>query len=435
MSFKFAPKSLYTRFLLITLIPIIVVQFVTTYIFYENHWDNMTRNMASSLSGEISLVVNAVSNISEAEQSSIFESVKQYMNLKLELVKDSKITDAKNDDSRFTQFKFYLSEKIKQPYNLVAFDASNTQLEIQLDKDVLKVVFSNKRLASPTSTIFILWVFGSALVLVTMSILFLRGQVRSILELSDAAEKFGKGQDINEYKPRGAKEIRLAGIAFIEMRERIKRLIGTRTQMLAGVSHDLRTPLTRMKLELSMMEQNPKVIELEEEVEEMHKMLEGYLGFAQLESNQEVTEATENVNLRPLFNKLIEKYKNTDVAFNNEIEHNLSINVKPNYFQRAIVNLFDNAAKYAKNVQIRAKILEDGALEILIDDDGEGIPENKLEDVFQPFYRIDESRNMQTGGVGLGLTIVRDIIHKHGGEVKLSKSHLGGLRVDIHLPA
>jgi two-component system osmolarity sensor histidine kinase EnvZ len=434
MTFKFAPKSLYTRFLLITLIPIIVVQFVTTYIFYENHWDNMTRNMATSLTGEISLVVNGITNVDEAQQSSIFEAAKQYMSLQITLEKNAKISEVISADDRFNQFKFYLGQKITQPYVLTPYDKGNTQLEIQLDSDVLKVVFSNKRLASPTSYIFIMWVFGSAFVLTAMSILFLRGQVRSILELSEVAEKFGKGQDFEDFKPRGAKEIRLAGVAFIEMRERIKRLIGTRTQMLAGVSHDLRTPLTRMKLELSMMEQNQKVKDLEEEVEEMHKMLEGYLSFAQLESNEEVLEPTENTNLRQMVQKLIDKYKNFEGEFLNDVDKNFYINVKPTYFQRALVNLLDNATRYAKNIQVRAKILEDGSLEILIDDDGVGIDETKLEEVFQPFYRIDESRNMQTGGVGLGLTIVRDIIHKHGGEVKLTKSHLGGLRVEIHLP-
>jgi two-component system osmolarity sensor histidine kinase EnvZ len=435
MNLKFTPKSLYTRFLLITLVPIIFIQLITTYIFYQNHWDNMTRNMAQSLSGEISLVVNGLSNVEEAEQSYIFAAAKQYMNLTMEYVKDTKISQEVSSDSRFELFKFYLSDKIKLPYNLRQFDQSNMVLEIQMGTDILSVKFSNKRLASPTTFIFFMWVIGSAIVFIVLAVLFLRGQVRSIVDLSRSAEQFGKGQDIGDFKPRGAREIRLAGVAFVEMRERIKRLIGTRTQMLAGVSHDLRTPLTRMKLELSMMEQNERVKALEEEVEEMHKMLEGYLGFAQLESNEEVLETTENVNLHELFQKLIDKYKNFDGEFTNDIEQALSINVKPRYFKRALVNLLDNATRYANNIQVRARVLETGGLEILIDDNGPGIAEDKVEEVFQPFFRIDESRNMSTGGVGLGLTIARDIIHKHGGEIHLSKSHLGGLRAVIFLPA
>ncbi|HCR85149.1 MAG TPA: hypothetical protein DIV86_00570 [Alphaproteobacteria bacterium] len=263
----------------------------------------------------------------------------------------------------------------------------------------------------------------------------MKNQIRSISSLAEAAEKFGKGLEITKFKPVGATEIRQAGIAFIEMKERIKRLVETRTQMLAGVSHDLRTPLTRMKLILSMLPDKEKKEALEQEVEEMHKMIDGYLNFTQLEVTQSFSEPTQEIFLRKFIDDIALKTANfSNVKINVNITENLTIKIRPEYFTRAIQNLVDNAARYAKYILIRAQKEENRFTHIFIDDDGVGIPEEKFDEVFQPFFRIDESRNSETGGSGLGLTIARDIIHKHGGEIKLSKSHLGGLRVTLTIP-
>jgi two-component system osmolarity sensor histidine kinase EnvZ len=265
-----------------------------------------------------------------------------------------------------------------------------------------------------------------------IALMFLRIQVRSILNLTKAAEGFGKGDDGHDYKPSGAREIRRAGIAFIEMKERIRRLIDTRTQMLAGVSHDLKTPLTRMKLITSLLG-NENRDQIESEVNEMNKMIDGYLSFARLDLPDQLAEPIEELNLHDFIENLASRYHNFPNEIIVDIPKNIFIHIRAEYFRRSLSNIIDNSLKYAKALRISASVDEENAY-IYFDDDGPGIPANKLEEVFQPFYRLDQSRNADTGGVGLGLSIARDIINKHGGDIKLSKSRLGGLRTTIILP-
>jgi two-component system osmolarity sensor histidine kinase EnvZ len=415
----------------------ILVQFVTLYIFYENHWDNMSRNMAKSLTGEISLIVNALKNVEgdKSQEDYILLASRSYMNLRTEF--EPKTSEMKTGDftNQYDLLNNTLTERVKSPFSIEAIDESDLMVKVDIGGRILKFSFSKKRVASPTTYIFIMWVIGTSLLMCIVAILFLRGQVRSILELSHAAEKFGKGQEIANYKPAGAKEIRLAAIAFIEMKERIKRLLDTRTQMLAGVSHDLKTPLTRIKLQLSLIKKKPKEISaIEDDIDEMKRMIEGYLGFAQIDSTTEFKEETKEVNLKDFINKIISKYKNQKAIFHENISENIYLHIKPEYFKRSITNLFDNAARYGKNIYINSQVLSDKELEISIDDDGVGIPESMWDRVFQPFYRVESSRNQDTGGVGLGLTIARDIIHKHGGSITLSNGEHGGLKAVIVLP-
>lgn len=429
------PKSLYGRFLVILITPIILIQIITTTIFYERHWDSLTRNMTTSFAGEVSLITNGIIGIAEDERNYILEAAKQYMSLDAYIEESVTIDSTENISEDYPLLMRNIRTRLSD-HNMALFKHSddNLRLAIQIDEDLLNIVFSDKRVASSTTYIFVMWVVGSAIIMMVIATLFLRGQVRSIVNLSTAAESFGRGLDIRKFKPSGSTEIRLAGVAFIEMKERIKRLLDTRTQMLAGVSHDLKTPLTRMRLTLSMLEDPEKAAALEQEVEEMNKMIEGYLKFAQLENHDHLAENTMDVNLKDYIEKIAERYKDYECKVTVNVPENIFIKVKPEYFARSIFNLIDNSCKYANNVLIRAQTKEDKFTHIFIDDDGKGIPEDHMEEVFQPFFRVDKSRNSETGGVGLGLSIARDVIHKHGGEIKLSKSHLGGLRAAITLP-
>ena len=428
------PRSLYSRFLLITILPLLLIQLVTTIIFFENHWDSLTRNMVQSLTGEISLIRNGINNTSQEERAYIFQAAEQYLNLEIYIEESAEINPEGNINDKYPVLIRSLELRTGSQVYLFPHGDDFYKITMLMSGDVLNVVFSDKRIANPSTYIFVMWVVGSALVLIIVSTLFLRGQIRSILSLSKAAESFGKGREVTKFKPSGAKEIRLAGVAFIEMKERIKRLLDTRTQMLAGVSHDLKTPLARIKLVTAMMQDKEKSKQLEEEVDEMEKMIDGYLRFTKIENEQNVTEKMEKVNLKEYCSALVDKFSNYEINIEMNVPKDVECKIMKDYFARALTNLIDNSARYAKNTLIRAQAKSDKFLYIFIDDDGEGIPQDKLEEVFQPFNRIDESRNSETGGTGLGLSIARDIIHKHGGEIKLSESHLGGLKVTITLP-
>jgi two-component system osmolarity sensor histidine kinase EnvZ len=430
------PKSLYSRFLLITILPLLIIQIFSVFFFFERHWDSLSRNMINSLVGEVALITNGISNVVKEEREIILQAAQQYMHMEA-FIFDQEQLDHSDAISDYEQ----LVEKTKRrlPGKDIALyehseDRYNLMINLGDGNGILNIVFSKKRIANPTTYIFILWLVGSTIVISLISILFLRNQVRSILNLSKAADHFGRGEEDHHFKPSGAKEIRLAGIAFIEMKERIKRLIDTRTQMLAGVSHDLRTPLTRIRLSTSMMEDKEKSQEIDHEVNEMEKMIDGYLRFAQVDSNIHHEENPEKLLLNRYINEIVESNRHIEANINIDIADNIFVHVRPDYFARAISNLLENASRYADSILIRAQKEEGKFLHIFIDDNGEGIAEEHLENVFQPFFRVDKSRNNETGGVGLGLSVTRDIIHKHGGDIRLSQSHLGGLKVTITFP-
>lgn len=429
-----SPKSLYWRFLMITILPMLLVQIFTTYIFYERHWSSLSRNMTSSLTGEIATIITGMESFPEEDRTAFLVETAKYNSLWVSIDRNHKLDYYKNVNDSYPELEYSLDSKMKNKFAIYREPEDRLRVSIQVGEDLVNINFSDKRIANPSTYIFILWMFSSALLLTIISVLFLRGQVRSILNLSNAADNFGKGSDLKDFKPAGAREIRAAGIAFIEMKERIKRLIDTRTQMLAGVSHDIKTPLTRMKLILSMLSDKDRKQQLEVEVNDMTKMIEGYLSFAQLESPSHLSESITSVNLKQYMEELVERYKNFPNKIEISIPDNIFLHIRPEYFRRAISNLIDNSIKYAKSLQVAAYTDETNAY-ITFDDDGPGIPESKFEQVFQPFYRLDESRNAETGGIGLGLSIARDIAQKHGGDIKLSDSHLlGGLRAIVILP-
>jgi len=387
--------------------------------------------MASSLSGEVALVVDAFSFASNEQRDKIIITTKSLMDLDIDFSSDQILDKHSYTEPEHVKYKSSLQRFFKNPVS-VTFDEEKKKIvtKILISDGLLIIKASHKRLASPTTYIFIMWMVGTAILLLGIAILFIRGQIRSIIRLARAAERFGKGQDSPDFKPQGAREIRLAALAFIQMRERIKRLLNRRTQMLAGVSHDLRTPLTRMKLQLQLMKQNSDTKALQEDVTEMEKMLEGYLDFARGEPDEKTTSVT----VSNFFNELLSSYRNHSSHINNNVSSNAEINIRPQSIRRAFSNIIDNALHYGTNIIIHTEKAKDNQISIIIDDDGIGIDHNQYNNVFQAFYRVDSSRNNKTGGVGLGLSITRDIINRHGGDIKLDKSPQDGLRVIVTLP-
>lgn len=431
---KIVPRSLYSRFLLIIIAPMVLAQLVAVYMFYERHWSTMSRHLASSLSGEIALVLRQMEHSRQEDFSEIFLVAKQYMGLDA-IFRENEYIDVVNIYApEYTLLAEGLRKHFSYPFVISpAQDSQDIVLKVQWPNSVLEIRTTQKRLANPTTYIFIMWMTGTATIFLIVSIMFLKNQVRSIVRLTEAAEKFGKGQDMPSFKPQGAKEIRRAAIAFIEMRERIKRLLTRRTQMLAGISHDLRTPLTRMKLQLAMSDNTKETKELKTDVDEMEKMLEGYLDFVRGETGDAAKEKSTDIELSVFINGIIKGCRTYKGKIENNIAEHIILHGRPILLKRCFVNFIDNAMRYGSHIKIDAQEKAD-FVAITIDDNGPGIPVAERKKVFQPFYRIEHSRNKETGGVGLGLPIARDIIHAHGGEVSLKKSPIGGLRVEIKLP-
>jgi two-component system osmolarity sensor histidine kinase EnvZ len=291
------------------------------------------------------------------------------------------------------------------------------------------VLVSRKRIFSSTTYLVYFWAVGTAILLVAVALVFMRNQVRPIRRLAVAAERFGKGQDVPAFKPEGATEVRQASAAFIQMRERIKRQIEQRTAMLAGVSHDLRTPLTRMKLELAMLGDSPDVASLKQDVQQMERMIEGYLAFARGEGREDV----QPVDLGELLRKLAADFRREGAEVDLHVEQPVTLSLRREAIRRCLTNLIGNAHRYGGAVSVRVGKRR-GGVEVLVDDDGPGVPPDKREEVFKPFVRLDSSRNFDTGGTGLGLTIARDVARGHGGDLTLDESPTGGLRARLWLP-
>ncbi len=303
------------------------------------------------------------------------------------------------------------------------------EILVQLADGVLRVLAPRSRLFSSTTYIFIMWMVGSSIILFLVALLFMRNQVRPIRRLALAADSFGKGRDVADFKPEGAAEVRQAAAAFLLMRERINRQIEQRTEILAGVSHDLRTPLTRMKLQLAMLDQTPEAENLETDVASMERMVEGYLAFARGEG----AEQPRPVEVSGLLRDVVGQMCRDGGVIDLHVEEAMTVPLRPETMRRCMSNLIGNAQRHGEHVSVRAGA-RDKIIEITIDDDGPGIPPESREDAFKPFFRLEGSRNPETGGVGLGLTIARDVARNHGGDLVLEDAPGGGLRARLWLP-
>lgn len=427
------PKSLLGRALLIIVTPLILLQVVSGLIFYETHWDKVSYRLARSVAGDISAILHLVSNDpSPAGRERAVDLAGGSMEMFVTFLPGAILSNkaAKPDNDLEDMLDRAMQSFIVKPYRIDSDSSDrNVIIDVQLADGVMRVTTTRKRLFSTTVYVFVIWMVGTSLILFGVATIFMRNQVKPIRRLARAAENFGKGRDVSNFKPEGATEVRQAAQAFMAMRERIQRQITQRTDMLSGVSHDLRTPLTRMKLQLAMLKDIDGAEDLSADVSEMEHMLEGYLAFARGEG----TEKPAPTDLGGLLEDVVGQVRRRGRPIDLHLEDHLNLPLRPNAFKRCVTNLVENAARYGQHVSVRAGHRGD-AIEITVDDDGPGIPEEKRAEVFRPFFRLDDSRNPETGGVGLGLTIARDVVRSHGGEILLSESPAGGLRGRIRLP-
>ncbi len=428
----YLPRSLLGRSLLIVVTPLVVLQVVSAFIFYESHWDQVSKSLALGLAGDVAMVIDMLRQDPSPEgQQRVLDAAERTMDIAVTLKPGEILPNRLSVQSSLGgEVRRAIRHRVGKPARVEArSDQDAVLVDIQLPEGVLSVIAPRKRLFSATIYVFVLWTVGGTLILLGIATMFMRSQVRPVLRLARAADNFGKGRDVPNFKPEGAREVRLAARAFIAMRARILRQISQRTEMLAGVSHDLRTPITRMKLELAMMKTSDSVAALKDDVAEMERMLEGYLDFARGEG----AETPEPNDVVALLDEAVRKARRISDGIELRAEGSLVVPLRPNAFRRCINNLIGNATRYARHVVVDAG-KRGRSIEIVIDDDGPGIPEARRDDVFKPFFRLEGSRNTGTGGVGLGMTIARDVARGHGGEIVLGESPLGGLRVRLRLP-
>ncbi len=429
------PHGLLGRSLLIIVTPLIVVQLVSAYIFYATHWDTVAKRLAWSLAGDISATIEALRAFPDPDsQLAVLRIAQTSMDLDMRFIEGGILPNVPQGDPvglLDQAFSDSMQQRVQRPFQL---DSASQDREIlvrvQLSDGLLEIEVPRKRLFSSTTYIFMLWMVGTSMLLLGIATIFMRNQVRSVRKLAVAVDRFGKGQDVPNFKPEGATEVRQAAQAFNVMRDRLKRQIQQRTEMLAGVSHDLRTPLTRMKLQLALMGDVDGGGDLLEDVAEMERMVEGYLAFARGEGSEKPV----STDLGVLLDEVVGRFRREGRQIDLHVEGRLMLILRPHALTRALSNLIGNAARYASHVWVRAGRRPDG-IDIIVDDDGPGIPADRRDEVFKPFHRLETSRNAATGGVGLGLTIARDIARGHGGDVLLEDSPLGGLRARIRLPS
>jgi two-component system, OmpR family, osmolarity sensor histidine kinase EnvZ len=427
------PQTMFGRSVLLIVVPLVLLQIIATWVFYGRHWEIVSRRLAADVAGEIGMVVDAMKYADTPEETTrLLENASGLTGIRFAIDQTAVLPpEPPPGSSRLEEhLRNYLSELVDLPYVLdTGSDARDIHIQVQLAQRVLAADVPRNRVYTSTTYVFVLWMIGSSLILLGVAALFLRNQVKSLRRLAAAAEGFGKGRPVAFTKIEGALEVRQAGAAFMQMRDRIQRQIRQRTEMLAGVSHDLRTPLTRMKLALEMLPAEPVAAELKSDVADMERLVNLYLDFARGEGTETPVETD--------IGMLIEDVAATARREGGELAvapaDALVLPVRPNALRRCLGNLLANARRYGRHVWVSSILLAD-AIDILVDDDGPGIPPADRERVFQPFVRLDASRNPSTGGVGLGLTIARDVARSHGGDVRLETSPHGGLRARIHLP-
>lgn len=430
---RLLPQTLLGRSLLIIVSPLILLQVLTAWVFFERHWDTVAIRLARGLAGDVAATVSLVrQNPTPEGRDAAFQFAFAHFNLRMEFREGAIFKNAPTPDSGRLErvLREALNDRMQRPIHLNDENDRDVIIDIQLSDGVLHVIAPKKRLFTSTTYLFIAMMIGSSAILFAVAMAFMRNQVRPIRRLAAAADALGKGRDVPSFRLQGASEVRQAAAAFNLMRNRLQRQMSQRTEMLAGVSHDLRTPLTRMKLQIAMLgASTPGVKDLQGDVEEMESMVEGYLAFARGEGGEPLS----RINLREIIEDVASAARRQGADVDMSAEGALTLPVRKEAMRRCISNLVSNAARYGRRIQLTAARTRD-TVEICVDDDGPGIPEESRDMVFRPFSRLDQSRNAETGGVGLGLTIARDVVHGHGGEIFLEDSPLGGLRARIRLP-
>jgi two-component system osmolarity sensor histidine kinase EnvZ len=428
------PKGLYARALLIIIVPMVILQSVVAFVFMERHWNTVTQRLSAAVVQDIAALIDIYTSYHQDPNNTLIRRIAQD---RLGLVVDFlPVTEMPPPGPKpfFSLLDQALSEEISKrigkPFWIDTVGRSAlVEIRIKLDNTVMRVFARRNAAYASNSEIFLFYMMGASVILLTVAILFLRNQIRPILRLADAAESFGKGREVPNFRPRGAREVRRAAQAFIEMKSRIERAIEQRTAMLAGVSHDLRTILTRFKLELALLGERPEIEAMKKDVNEMARMLEAYIAFARGDSGEQSAPTDMALFLDELKTDAERNGHTSRVAFHG---HPV-VTVRPAAFKRCLSNLVSNAARHADTIAITGH-RDHRWLTVTVDDDGPGIPPQLREDVFKPFLRLDDARNQDQGGTGLGLAIARDIARSHGGDITLSDSPLGGLRAAVRVP-
>ena len=426
---KLLPKRLFYRALLIVATPIIILQIIISIVFFDSLWIKTNKGMTRALVGEIKFFIDAYEN-EEYEKDNLIKLFKEHhnFNVKFQTFGDIPETDM---ERWFSPMDRTLRRELKNKFNNYWFDTTTYKELIELKIEYLNGYFEflipKNRVTNTSARLFALWITFPAFLLITIALIFLKNQTRPIINLAKASEKFGRGEDVEEFRPSGALEIRQAGFEFERMRKRILRHLNQRSEMLSGISHDLRTPLTRMKLQLAFIQDKELANKLSEDINEMEKMLNEYLQF----TSSTYLEKDEQFDISEFIDKIIKKYNNNNISLNTSPR--IYFNGRKNLIKRCLNNLIDNAIKYGDKVNVTLN-KSNNNLFIKIDDNGPGIDEKEYENVFKPFYKIDKGRADSKSSVGLGLSIASDIIRSHGGNIKLEKSDMNGLSVKIFLP-
>ena len=424
------PKRLFYRSLLIVAAPIILLQIIITLVFFDSLWIKANKGMTRSMVAEVKTLFEIYKN-NKDNRDLIIDEYNKNFDFVITFKKNESLPEVKTE-RWYSPMDRSLRRELKSSFGASYWFDTTTykeviELRIKYKNGFFQIFFPKEKISPSSARIFALWITLPGLLLIMIAIVFLKNQTRPIVKLAKAAEKFGKGEFVKEFRPSGAKEIRQAAYEFDRMRKRITIHLNQRSEMLSGISHDLRTPLTRLKLQLALLNQQDLAKKMGEDIEEMERMLNEYLEFSRHQKNEE----TETIDLNNLIKDVVLKYQGKEININ--LDENQKINMRPNSIKRCLVNLIDNGLSYGKKVNVLTKKTLNNII-IIIDDNGPGIPESEYQNVMKPFYRIDKSRGQNKSGVGLGLSIANDIIRSHGGSISLEKSPLNGLRVKISLP-
>jgi two-component system osmolarity sensor histidine kinase EnvZ len=430
---RLLPRTMFGRSLLIVVVPLVLLQAIAAWVFYDRHWAAVSWRLSAGVVGDIALLIEAMQLAGSATDTArLLDRGASVTDLDFTLRRGERLQAPPPGGGSLIEEQLMqaMQGRVDLPYRIDAqTDPRGIEIDVQLPVGVLAVAVPSKRLFSPTTYIFVMWMVGSSLVLLAVATIFLRNQVKSLRRLAAAADGFGKGHEVPFFKVEGALEVRQAAIAFLKMRDRIQRQIRQRTQMLAGVSHDLRTPLTRMKLALELLHDDPAARELKSDVAEMERMIHDYLDFARGEG----TETPLETDISLLLEDVAATARREGASLLLSVPPECVMPVRPNALRRCLGNLIGNACRHSSRVWLTGVAIADG-IDILVDDDGPGIRPSDRDRAFRAFVRLDPSRNPSTGGVGLGLTIARDVARSHGGEITLESSPQGGLRARVHLP-
>ncbi|CAO5676191.1 MAG: Osmolarity sensor protein EnvZ [Holosporales bacterium] len=425
---RMIPQSLLGRSLLIIVTPLLLVQVILGHIYFDRHTEDILKLLSKNIAGEISLSLEWMESNPNIDK--IQKLAKKNLDIEIAILPKNKLdrSGIYKKQWLYEHLRVALDEKINKPY-FVQMTDDHIFIQVESKHGVLECKMSRKKLFSRTIPLVLIWTSVSALLLFVVASLFMRNQIRPIKRLAKVAEAFGRGNEDMDLKPEGALEVRQASIAFLMMKERITRLLKDRMQMLAGVSHDLRTPLTRLKLQVSLMDDSVDKKEMLNDINEMQDMLECYLSYAR----DTFIEKMQLKDIGEMVRDVCAKFYSEKFTIKLDVPHDIKILIKPETFNRLLTNLVVNSTVYGTHLSVQVK-KTDYFLEIILDDNGPGIPEKERENVFKPFYRLDPSRTRSGGNVGLGLSIVRDAVRSHGGQISLKDSPLGGLRVLIRLP-